>query len=99
MPNAVRDGTSLVTLNLIECLAAVFDIDLVTMRITGVEDAVSKTISPPFQHVYIINPDNAGSVLWRAAYRLIYFVRATLTGVPRTVFYGSGRNVRSLVTR
>ncbi|MCX7415951.1 MAG: glycosyltransferase family 4 protein [Planctomycetia bacterium] len=99
MPNAVRDGTSLVTLNLIECLAAVFDIDLVTMRITGVEDAVSKTISPPFQQVYITNPDNAGGILRRAAYRLIYFVRATLTGVPRTVFYGSGRNVRSCLQK
>ena len=95
MPTAVRDGTSLVTLNLAECLADVFDIDLVTMRITGTEDSARKIISPPFKHVYITNPDNAGGIFRRAAYRLIYSVRAVLAGVPRAVFYWTGQGVRS----
>lgn len=95
MPNVVRDGTSFVTLHFIECLADVFDIDLVSTQIVGTEESVRQTISPPFRNVYIAKPDNAGGLIKRAAHRLVYSARAALTGTPRSVFYWTGRNVRS----
>jgi glycosyltransferase involved in cell wall biosynthesis len=99
MPTVVRDGTSLVTMNLVECLAEVFSIDLVTLRVTGKEDDAKSAICPPFQSVEVVQPDNAGSTLKRAIYRAGYEVQAALTGVPRTILYSSGPNVRNCLSR
>jgi len=99
MPTVVRDGTSLVTMNLVDCLAEVFAIDLVTLRITGKEDDAKTTICPPFQSVEVVHPDNAGSTLKRGIYRAVYEVQAVLEGVPRTVLYSSGPNVRKCLSR
>ena len=51
MPRAVTDGSSIARLNLAECLAEDFDLDLVSLRLLGNEDDVVASLTPPFSNV------------------------------------------------
>lgn len=99
MPTVVRDGTSLVTMNMVECLAEVFDVDLVTLRLTGREDKAVSKVCPPFESVHIVQPDNSGSIITRGFYRALYEVIAIIRGVPRPILYASGRNTIDCLQR
>jgi glycosyltransferase involved in cell wall biosynthesis len=94
MPGCVRDGTSTVSLNLADCLASTFDIDLVTLRLTGKEDALADSICPPFRRVIVVAPDNAGSLLKRAGYRTWYTLLSWWHRVPRSLYYATGSATR-----
>lgn len=94
MPGVVNDGTSTVTLHLADCLRSQYEIDLVTMALTGNEGENSPKICPPFSRVFIVRPDNAGSWIKRGCYRIYNEVRSWISGVPRSVLISSCRNAK-----
>lgn len=97
MPKAVCDGSSVVTLNLADCLSEVFDIDLVALRLRGNEDSLADSLCPPFRSVRLVTPDNAGSWLRRSAFRVAYEARSRSSGIPRAAFYESCGAVRRVM--
>jgi glycosyltransferase involved in cell wall biosynthesis len=94
MPGVVNDGTSAVTLHLADCLRSQYEIDLVTMDLTGNEAKVSPKICPPFSRVFIVPPNNAGSWIKRGCYRIYNEVRSWIGGLPRSVLITSCHNAR-----
>lgn len=99
MPGVVQDGSSLVSTGLVSCLQDNHAIDLLCLRMTSREEAQAADASCPFRSVFVADPDNAGGLARRIAYRLAYTLRSELTSTPRSVFYESGRRARALLAR
>ena len=97
MPGVVRNGSSYASLGLAKCLGQDYDIDLVSLRITGTEFENRELICPPFSSVKIVDPDNCGGIFRRAFYRLFYGVKAVVLDRPREVFYESGAGLKRVI--
>jgi glycosyltransferase involved in cell wall biosynthesis len=94
LPNAVRDGSSMASLNLANALSRRFAIDLASCSLRGNEYDIAKSLSSTFSSIKLITPEGRGSFCRRLFTRLHYEVLAKLYHFPRASFYESSKPVR-----